>query len=57
MYGGTGEANGQVNGLATATGTLTLDGALNTGQPGPWDALEEGVEKLPSAPRSPRPWC
>ena len=36
LYAGTGESNGQVNGLSTATGILTLDGALATGQPGPW---------------------
>ena len=50
LYGGTGEANGQVNGLATATGILTLDASTITTQPGPWDALEQGIELLRSGP-------
>ena len=50
LYGGTGESNGQVNGLATASGILTLDASTITTQPGPWDALEQGIELLRSGP-------
>ncbi len=50
LYGGTGESIGQVNGLATASGILTLDASTITTQPGPWDALEVGIELLRSGP-------
>ena len=50
FLGGTGEANGQVNGIATAAGVLTLDASTITTQPGPWDAIEKGIELLRSGP-------
>ncbi|WP_197694444.1 MULTISPECIES: phage major capsid protein [unclassified Mycobacterium] len=50
LYGGTGEANGQVNGIATNATVLTLDASTISTQPGPWDAIEEGIELLRSGP-------
>jgi HK97 family phage major capsid protein len=50
LYGGTGEANSQVNGLTTNPAVLTLDASLITTQPGPWDAIEQGIELLRSGP-------
>ena len=50
LYGGTGEASGQVNGIATATGVLTLDASDIDTQPGPWDCIEQGIELLRSGP-------
>ena len=50
LFGGTGEAMGQVNGIAVATGTLSLDASTITTQPGPWDAIEQGIEMLRSGP-------
>jgi HK97 family phage major capsid protein len=43
LYAGTGEANGQVNGLTTNPLILTLDGSTFTDQPGPWDAIEAAI--------------
>jgi HK97 family phage major capsid protein len=50
LYGGTGEANGQVNGLVTNPNILTFDASTITTTPGPWDALEKGIELLRSGP-------
>lgn len=50
LYGGTGEANSQVNGIATNANMLTFDASTVTSQPGPWDALEKGIELLRSGP-------
>lgn len=48
--GGTGEANSQVNGLTTNANVLTLDASTISTQPGPWDAIERGIELLRSCP-------
>jgi hypothetical protein len=50
LYGGTGEANGQVNGLTTNPNVLTFDASTVTTTPGPWDALEHAIETLRSGP-------
>ena len=50
LYGGTGEAAGQVNGIATAANVLTLDASTVSSTPGPWDAIEMGIEALRSGP-------
>lgn len=50
LYGGTGESNGQVNGLTSNPNVLRLDSSTITAQPGPWDALEQGIELLRSGP-------
>ena len=44
LYGGAGEASGEVRGIATAPGALTLDASTITTQPGAWDALEKTIE-------------
>jgi HK97 family phage major capsid protein len=46
LWGGTGEANGQV----TNPNVLTFDASTVTTTPGPWDALEHGIEALRSGP-------
>ena len=50
LFAGTGEANGQVNGLTTNANVLTFDASGVTTTPGPWDALEHGIELLRSGP-------
>src|ERR1700757_344018 len=50
LYGGTGEASGQVNGLATNANILTFDASTITTTPGSWDALEKGIAELRSGP-------
>ena len=50
LFAGTGEANNQVNGLTTNANVLTLDASTITTVPGPWDALEKGIELLRSGP-------
>lgn len=50
LYGGAGEASGKVRGTATAEGALTLDASTISSDPGPWDALEKGIELLRSGP-------
>ena len=66
LYGGAGEAAGEVNGIATAANVLTLDASTVTTQPGPWDAIEKGIEALRSGPALAEPdlalvhpttWC
>jgi HK97 family phage major capsid protein len=55
LYGGTGESNGQVNGLVTDPNILTFDASTVTTQPGPWDAIEYGIELLRSGPAKATP--
>ena len=50
LFAGTGEANNQVNGLTTDPNVLTFDASTVTTQPGPWDAIEHGIEALRSGP-------
>jgi HK97 family phage major capsid protein len=50
LYGGTGEANGQVNGITTDPNVLTFDASGVTTIPGPWDAIEYGIGMLRSGP-------
>ena len=50
LFRGAGEAVGEVNGIASATGVLTLDASTISTQPGPWDAIEAGIEALRSGP-------
>jgi HK97 family phage major capsid protein len=50
LWGGTGEANNQVNGLISNPNVLTFDASTVTTTPGPWDALEKGIELLRSGP-------
>lgn len=50
LYGGTGEANGQVNGIIQDANILTFDASTLTTTPGPWDAIEQGIEALRSGP-------
>lgn len=50
LYGGLGEAAGGINGIATATGILSFDASTVTTTPGPWDAIEQGIEVLRSGP-------
>lgn len=55
LFAGTGEANGQVNGLSTNPLSLALDGSLFTEQPGPWDALEAAIALLRAGPAKAEP--
>jgi HK97 family phage major capsid protein len=55
LFGGTGEANGQVNGLTTDPNVLTFDASTVTTTPGPWDAIEHGIELLRSGPAKATP--
>lgn len=55
LYAGTGEANGQVNGLTTDPLILTLDGSTFTEQPGPWDAIEAAIALLRAGPAKAEP--
>jgi len=50
LFGGRGEANNEVNGLTTDPNILTFDASMVTTQPGPWDAIEHGIEALRSGP-------
>jgi len=49
LFAGTGEANGQVNGLTTNPLILALDGSTFTEPPGPWDAIEAAIALMRAA--------